>query len=1167
MLRCPEHREPDQRFLYLQVGYEPTLDTLAERDLEFDLNRRVYIRGPWRRASNNDMLVGVYCKHCLDENIVNKLTLDQRDIELEELDDPVLIFKQASEFRINDVWEGIQGRFSESIVAYRDFEAQPPVYGELDQSIQLDPDLGRVLFGQVLPPDGQLYRHQVEGINTIYAGNNVTIVTTTASGKTLVYAVPVLDSILKDPEATTLYLAPLNALVEDQLEAFTAFDESGKDWEREARQTPLYKYVRKLDIGDRSVRIARYDGNVPDGSRRDIRDVRPNIVITNPEMLHWGILSWASSEKHWRYLFENLRFVVVDEMHTYKGIFGSNFANLMRRLRRLCHYLGSNPQFICASATIKNPGPLAQALTGQDHIVIGQDRDGAPRCQRRFVLWDATRTEEAINTDASNLMETLVGDRRVKTITFARSIPSVDAIYRYVSGRLRDTFGKDAKLVSSFKRALTPDMKRQITRDLREGRLHGVVTTTALKLGIDIGDLSAALVVKYPGSIADVWQQAGRAGRKGEGLIVLLADQDPLNQYFVNNPDDFFAMEPEEVYVDPDSKYIVLDQLWCATNDWEIDLETDRQFFGDSLPEYLDMLDKEEKIQRESARDVWILRDHSGYPAAEVPIRAVGFSFDVIDDNGNIVAREDASRATRYLHKYARYSVQDEIYEVTEFDLDRRRKKGSARVRKLPRPVDYLTSSVSRSESSVIKSRLKRNVFGTQLCFGDIEFRSQVWAYYKIPLGGKKGHQAKTQFQPLGPAAPPERVFETTSIWIPLEPRFAKQYDEAVFQAALRSMGRAMAMAITIQEFCDPADVGNVEVVDQPDTGQPTIFLHDTVPGGIGIAEQTYYDFENVFRRAYRILKECPNAATDPDHLGCPLCVTEGWGDETVVNRPVAIEIMETMLGDDPVVERKSTEEINSILISRGFRDLEYVKAGGMGRIYRGKLEGKDLAIKVINPVTLGLSSEAQERMAREASIWKKLVHPNIVRLHEVNQPEGLFHLTMDWMPRGSLRDRLPVDGMELEESKRIALGISRALAYLAGDGYVHRDVNPNNILFDSSDQPRLADFGIAKSVSDDLGVQTKAGIMMGTFGYQPPEQLSDAASCDDRADVFALGIVLFEMLTGKLPGRDTIGAVTDEALAAVQDTPFAGLLRQMLAAKPADRPSAEQVTQALEKD
>jgi hypothetical protein len=650
-----------------------------------------------------------------------------------------------------------------------------------------------------------------------------------------------------------------------------------------------------------------------------------------------------------------------------------------------------------------------------------------------------------------------------------------------------------------------------------------------------------------------------------QGLIVLLADRDPLNQYFVNNPDDFFEMEPEEVYVDPDNKYIVLDQLWCATNDWEIDLETDCRFFGDSMPEYLNMLDKEGKVQRESARDVWVLRDRSGYPAAEVPIRAVGFSFDVVDGKGDLVAREDASRATRYLHKYARYSVQDDIYEVSEFDLDLRRKKGSARVRKLSRPVDYLTSSISRSDSSIIKSRLKRNAFGTHLHFGDIEFRSQVWAYYKIPLGGRGDRQAKTQFQPLGPAAPPERVFETTSVWLPLEPRFAKQYGETNFEAALRSMGRALAMAVTIQEFCDPADVGNVEMAEHPDTGLPTIFLHDTVPGGIGIAEQTYYDFENVFRRAYRILKECLNAVTDPNHLGCPLCVTEGWGDETMVNRPVAIEIMQAMLGDDPVVERKSDEEIVSILSRRGFHDLEYVKVGGMGRIYRGRLEGRDLAIKVINPVTLGLSSEAQERMAREASIWNKLIHPNIVRLREVNQPEGLFYLTMDWMPRGSLRDRLPVGGMEPKEAQRIALGVARALAHLAEGSYVHRDVNPNNILFDNADQPRLTDFGIAKSIGDDMGVQTQAGIAMGTYGYQPPEQLRDAASCDEWADVFALGVVLFEMLTGELPSRNTIGAVPDDVLTKVQNTPFADLLRDMLAAEPSQRPSAAQVVEALE--
>lgn len=1160
MFACKTHRDPNQRFRYLQVAKESTTGEMVQRPLEYLRAQRSYRRGGWVRDGTG-LGPGVYCAYCLDEGVPHVSLADEFELEVEELDDPPLLFHSAEETRIDAIWPDLVDRFGNNIIAYRDFPAAPAVYGPLSSEVDLDPALREAVFGRILPADGQLYCHQADAIDAIYRGEDVTVVTATASGKTLCYLLPVVDSILKNPDATTLYLAPLNALVEDQLAVFSLVDDTGRDWEHLAGQDAVFKYCRRLQLDGRAVKVARYDAGVPQSDRKMIRDVHPNVVITNPEMLHLSILSW-SDEDHWQYLLENLRFVVIDELHTYKGIFGSNFANLMRRLRRLCHYLGASPQFICASATISNPADLAKALTGRPHTVV--TRDGAPRRRRRFALWDATRSDEAINTDAKNLMQRLVGEHRVKTITFARSIPSVDAVYRYVAGDLRDRFGKRVTLIQEFKRALTSEEKRRIARELRQGRLQGVVTTTALKLGIDIGDLSAALIVKYPGSIADVWQQAGRAGRKGEGLIFLMLDRDPLNQYFAHHPDDFFEMKPEEVYVDPDSKYILLDQLWCAIKDREVDLETDRQFFGDSLPEYLSRLDEEGRLSREEARNVWILRDRNGFPAAEVPIRAVGFSIPIVNENGTNVGQEDTGRATRYLHKYARYSIQDDIYEVTDFSLDLRRKRGEARVRKLRRPVDYITSSVSQSSSSIIRSSLKRAAFGAALAFGDIEFRSQVTAYYKIPVGGKD-RQAKAQYQPLGAAAPPEQAFETTSVWLTLSPEHSARFDEQTFAAGLRSMAKALAMAVTIQEFCDPADVAAVEYVSHLDTALPTVFIHDTTPGGIGISEQSYFDFESIFRRGYSILKDCSNAARDPDHLGCPLCVTEAWGEEGVVNRPVAIAIMEDMLADERQAEPEPVADAMDILERQGYSHLELVRSGGMGTVYRGRRDDVDLAIKVINPSVLGLSPETQDRMIREASIWKKLISQHIVPLRDVEEREGLLHLTMDYMPRGSLRDRVTSKGMDLVEVRRIGLGVARAAAYLENNACVHRDIKPDNILFDDADQPRLTDFGIAKSVGADPWQQTRAGMVLGTMGYQAPEQLRDAANCTSAADVFALGVVLYEMLTGDLPDRDTWGCIDEGAFADSRVSPLVGLLRRMLNADPAERPTAGEVIEALE--
>jgi DEAD/DEAH box helicase domain-containing protein len=450
MVRCTTHRDPKGRFQFVQIALESTTGEKVARKLEYMLLDRQYQKGPWRRT---DIWLepGVYCTYCLNERAPVVSLADEVDLELESLNDPPLLFRSAGEFRVADVWPDLVEHFGGSMVDYRDFPASPPIYGDLAPAVDLHPALRDALFGRILPKGSRLYCHQAEAINAVYRGENVTVVTATASGKTLCYQVPVLDSILKDPRATTLYLAPLNALVEDQLGAFSRIDDTGRDWERVVRDAPHNAYYRRLSVDGHQIKICRYDGGAIESYRRAMREIQPNIVITNPEMLHLSILGW-SDDKHWGYLLENLRFVVIDELHTYRGIVGSSFANLMRRLRRLCHYLGASPQFICASATISNPGDLAEALTGRTHTVVSHD--GAPRKLRRFVLWDATRSEDAINTDAKNLMQRLVGEHRLKTITFARSIPSVDAVYRYVAGELRDRFGKDVTLIREFKRSL-----------------------------------------------------------------------------------------------------------------------------------------------------------------------------------------------------------------------------------------------------------------------------------------------------------------------------------------------------------------------------------------------------------------------------------------------------------------------------------------------------------------------------------------------------------------------------------------------------------------------------------------------------------------------------------------------------------------------------------------
>jgi DEAD/DEAH box helicase domain-containing protein len=830
---------------------------------------------------------GIYCSKCIEEGRPERLPYDSDDYEYYGITDTPILATDSGTFSISEVWPMVEQTLGSRIIYVQDIPGSPADHGSgADLDYQLNSDLWTLLRRRKDLRARNLYRHQHIAIREILTGRDVVISTSTASGKSLCYVLPILHRLIKEPGTKVLYLSPLNALSSDQLDMWSSFDESGTDWSDVGDS--FYAYCRQLKVCRQKICVARYDGNVPNDFRGDIRARHPDIVITNPEMLHRSLLTHNDL---WKDLFSRLRYVILDELHEYRGIFGANLANLIRRLTRVCYYLGSAPQFIGCSATIMNPRELFLALTGRDPVVIGGDIDGSPRRPKRVAI--VTSDDEAsFLTVAKDAIATLVARGRTRTIAFCRSINMVNAMFNLVRLQIKDLLHVDVDMVKEFRRALPANEKRRITADLKEGKLVGVITTSALELGIDIGDLSAAVIVGFPGKISSVMQQAGRAGRRGEGIVLLLASEDPLNQFFVQHPEEFFAMDPEDVWVDPDNHIVVLDHLWCAAADRPIDPQEDQRFFGDSLPALLENLGKMDKLCRDAGRDVFVLKDQTGFPAGEVDIRAFGFDLPVMCQEQEIL-REDARRAPRFLHKYARVQVQEHLYQITELSLDITRKKGLARARKVG-DRDFTTQSVEESSSSIVRERLSRTACGVGVHYGDVEFESQVKGYYRVPYNPTKGEKPK--YQPLGPASPPGQAFDTAAVWFTVPPDLCREFDGTSLDAGMRSMARALALATCITLKCDRADVNGLSAVAHPDTGSPTIFVHDTSPGGSGLSEKVYYNLENIFRRAYLILRDCPYCSTHAESKGCPRCVTEAWNSVELIDRSVAISLLESIL-------------------------------------------------------------------------------------------------------------------------------------------------------------------------------------------------------------------------------------------------------------------------------
>jgi DEAD/DEAH box helicase domain-containing protein len=719
-----------------------------------------------------------------------------------------------------------------------------------------------------------LYTHQALAFTLAGLGKNLVVVTPTASGKTLCYNLPILSELIANPEARALYLFPTKALSQDQL-------------------VELNRWTEQL--GD-EVRTFTYDGDTPQDARKAIR-ARGNLVITNPDMLHAGILPHHTK---WQRLFENLRYVVIDELHYYRGVLGSHLANVLRRLKRVARFYGSVPQFICTSATIANPQELATRILEEEVTLI--DDNGAPAAEKYFVCYNPPVVNPQLGIRRSYLNETrrlakTFLARGLQTIIFANSRLATEILVTY----LQEDFAQGPAMpqaVRGYRGGYLPLERREIERDLRSGRLRGVVATNALELGIDVGSLDVALLSGYPGTIASTWQRAGRAGRRqGTSAAVLVASSAPLDQFMVQNPDYFFGRSPEHGYVNPDNLFILLNHLKCAA--FELPLRDDEKFGGLDLRRLCQHLEETGFLHH--TKDGWHWLSES-YPADALSLRSVSSDNFVIVDNTHeprVIGETDFSSALTTLHEKAIY-IQDGVqYHVERLDYDDRK----AYVHQVD--SEYFTDAISYTKIKILETFDSAHAGDARKNHGEVQVNTQVVGFKKIKFYTMENVGS-------GELTLPEQEMHTTAFWLTL-PRpmmEALPYNSAERLDGVNGLASALGAIATLLVMCDARDLGTsvgenaeLEVSEEvdPESAQPgkrtvvrkifepNIYLYDSYPGGVGLSEPLFRLSDSLLEKTHKLISECPCPT------GCPSCVGPA-GEIGEKGKEVALEILRRMV-------------------------------------------------------------------------------------------------------------------------------------------------------------------------------------------------------------------------------------------------------------------------------
>jgi DEAD/DEAH box helicase domain-containing protein len=687
----------------------------------------------------------------------------------------------------------------------------------------------------------RLWSHQAEALHAAWAGP--TIVTTgTASGKSLCFQLPTLDLLSRDARARALYLYPAKALAQDQARSLHA-------------------------LGVKRARPAIYDGDTPREQRSAIRR-QANLILTNPDMLHLGILP---NHAAWGNFFANLAVVVVDEAHVYRGIFGSHVANVLRRLRRICEIYGTAPRFLLASATIANPGELAERLTGLDGITV-IDRDGSPGTKRTVAMWNppitdaATAARRSPLAEAADLLVELVVEG-ARTIVFMKSRKAVELMARFAQLELeRRGHPRLAERIAPYRAGYTPQQRRELEQRLVDGELLGVVSTDALELGIDIGALDAAICVTFPGTVASLRQMWGRAGRRGRGLAVYVAGEDALDQFFCRHPDEFLERPVEAAILDHENEQLYAAHLLCAAHEGPLEL-ADAEILGPGWRHAAEVLVGAGEL-RERPDGTFVARRPEEFPAAAVSLRSAGRDpVAIIDtESGELIGNVDAGRAPSTVHQGAVYLHGGRQFEVSTLALADRR----ALVR--PFDGDWYTQPKRETDTHIERLLERREALGVQLSFGTVVVTEQVLAYQRRRIAD---HEAVD----LVPLVLPRSSFATQALWYELTPAVMEGLrPPAVASSVLRATSPELLGALHAAEhsqiavlpllaMCDRWDIGGLSTNLHPQTGGATIFIYDGHPGGIGIARRGFEAFEALVDDAHRLVSECPC------EQGCPSCV------------------------------------------------------------------------------------------------------------------------------------------------------------------------------------------------------------------------------------------------------------------------------------------------------
>jgi DEAD/DEAH box helicase domain-containing protein len=667
----------------------------------------------------------------------------------------------------------------------------------------------------------RLYTHQALAWEAAQRGEHLVVTTGTASGKTLAFNLPVLDALAGDPKSRALYLYPTKALAQDQARALG-------------------------ELAVPRVRAAIYDGDTPQERRWQIRKWA-NLVLTNPDMLHIGVLP-----RHdlWADVLHNLRYVVVDEAHVYRGVFGSHVANVLRRLRRLARVYGSEPQFLLATATIANPGELVHALLGVEATVI--DDDGAPRAERTIALWNPELIDAELGLRASALGEaarlvSALVQRELRTICFAKSRKQAELIHRLTADRVDPS---TAKRLAPYRAGYTPAQRRDIERRLVAGDLLGVAATDALELGIDIGLLDCAISVGFPGTVASLRQQWGRAGRRGHGLAILVASEDALDQYFMREPEMLLGRRVEAAILDHGNPRVLDGHVAAAAFEAPVD-DADRETLGE---EALERAPHVPELRQTTHGWVWAGKD---YPAARAPLRsATADSFAVVDaTTGTVLGIVERERAYSTVHEGAVYLHLGEPWLVRELDLVARRAVVE------PHTGDWYTQVKKETDTAIEEPLRVERRCGLHLTFGRVSVTERVVAYQR------KGIRDQATLATIELDLPPS-VFETEAIWyLPTESQLAGLEAMPTLLSSLHAAEHSMIALLPLWAMCDRWDIGGLSTNIHPDTGVPTVFIYDGHPGGVGITERGFERFEGWVADTLRMLEGCPC------ERGCPSCV------------------------------------------------------------------------------------------------------------------------------------------------------------------------------------------------------------------------------------------------------------------------------------------------------